>query len=77
MCLDNICWISSSAEWETEAIVSRKKLSWKGHVKKYSIKEKLDYVYNYRIISVLTDIRDIIPAVLTSGLMSLLISLIN
>lgn len=48
MCIDNICWISSSPEYE--------------EFKKYSIYEKAKYIWGYRIKTVLTNIRDIIPA---------------
>jgi len=58
MCTDNIFWISSSPEYPT--------------FKKSSYKEKLKYIFLYRIKTVLTDWRDIVPAVITSFLLSLI-----
>ena len=76
MCCDNICWVSSSAEWETDTcVIAKNNRAFYGPVKKYSLRMKWDYILEYRILSVLTDIRDIIPAILTSGLMSLSVSL--
>ncbi len=52
MSTDNIFWISASPEYP--------------EFKKYSLKEKLNYVVNYRIKTVLTNWRDIVPAIITS-----------
>jgi hypothetical protein len=55
MCVDNCFWISSSPEYP--------------QYQKYSFKEKLNYIFNFRIKSVLTDWRDICPALITSIIM--------
>lgn len=78
MSVDNICWISASPEYELF-----KKLNWfNPHswfepydcitVKGRDYYTKMDYIINYRIREVLTHIRDIIPAIFTSLIMSLI-----
>jgi hypothetical protein len=52
MFTDNLCWISSSPEFN--------------EVKKKSFKDYLIYCFRDRIFAVIKDTRDIIPAVLTS-----------
>lgn len=52
MSIDNLCWISSSPEFE--------------EVKKKSMKDYLIYCFRDRIYAVIKDYRDIIPAILTS-----------
>jgi hypothetical protein len=59
MCIDNIFWISASPEYS--------------QYKKYSFYNKIKYIVNFRIKSVLTNWRDIIPAVITSFILALLI----
>jgi hypothetical protein len=56
MCVDNIFWISSAPEYP--------------RFKKMTRAEKLIYIVEKRIIPVLTDWRDIIPALLTSGILT-------
>lgn len=77
MCTDNIFWISSSPEYEkfkslglfksngTELLVEGK-----------SYVSKIDYIFRYRVYSVLKDYRDIMPALITSGIMTLIQSII-
>ena len=50
MCTDNIFWISASPEYE--------------EFKKKSLIDKAKYIFNYRIKTVLTNPRDIIPAII-------------
>jgi len=52
MFIDNLCWISSSPEFDK--------------VKKYSIKDYLKYCFKDRIWAVIKDYRDILPAIITS-----------
>lgn len=52
MFIDNLFWMSSSPEWNK--------------VKKYSQKDYLIYCFRDRIWAVIKDKRDIIPAILTS-----------
>ena len=59
MCVDNIFWISASPEYED--------------FKKWSLKEKLKYIITYRIKTVLTHWRDIIPAIITSFILTCII----
>ena len=58
MIFDNLLWISGSPEYYA--------------YKKYPFKQKIDYIIKQRIIPVLTAWRDIIPAV-TTGLIFTLI----
>lgn len=57
MCVDNIFWISSSPEFPK--------------YQKYSFKEKANYIFNYRIKTVLTDWRDICPALITASILTI------
>lgn len=59
MSTDNIFWISASPEYKD--------------YKKKSFKEKLKYIFNYRIKTVLTNWRDIAPAIMTSFLMAVIL----
>lgn len=58
MCVDNIFWISASPEYSV--------------FKKMNLKDKLNYVWKNRILEVLKHPRDIIPAIITSFILSLL-----
>jgi len=72
MCVDNICWIPDSPEWTTIKgnffIINLFKREW-GFPKN---KEGWKYVWKNRILEVLKHPRDIIPAIITSLLMSLI-----
>jgi hypothetical protein len=79
MCLDNIFWIPSSPEYP-----NFKKMKWIRKTtgnpfvfveEKYYV-SKLDYIFRYRIWSVIKDWRDIIPGVISSFVLTLLIRLI-
>ena len=59
MSLDNIFWISASPEYKD--------------YKKYSFKEKLKYIILYRIKTVVTNWRDIVPGIISSFVLSLII----
>jgi len=59
MCVDNIFWISASPEYKD--------------FKKWSLKDKLKYIITYRIKTVLTHWRDIIPAIITSFILTCII----
>jgi len=72
MCIDNLFWISSSPEYRTF-----KKLLW---FRKSSVKimingkiynTKIHYIINYRIKSVITCWRDILPAVIVSLILAI------
>ena len=72
MCVDNIFWISSSVEYYDFTF-----LGWlpngnkMEHEGKYYY-SKLEYIFKYRIKSVLTDWRDIIPGIMTSFILALI-----
>lgn len=73
MCIDNICWISSSGEYN----LFRKLGLIKSNGNKVTMDNKVytskfDYVLNYRVKSVLTDFRDIVPALVTALLMAII-----
>lgn len=59
MCVDNIFWISASPEYPK--------------VKKYSVQELLNYIWNDRVKVVLTNWRDIVPAIITSFILAVVI----
>jgi len=56
MCVDNLCWMPSSPEWNDE-----KAKGWRS---------LFIYALMYRIKTVLTDWRDIVPAIVTSFVMT-------
>jgi len=58
---DNIGWITASPEWESSHTVCNNLDCWTGAVKDYNLLEKLDYVARYRIYTVFTHPRDLIP----------------
>ena len=57
--IDNIFWVSASPEWKTAHTVTSTLGSWTGGVIDYTFGEKLDYIFGYRVYSVLTNYRDI------------------
>ena len=59
MCVDNIFWISASPEYKD--------------FKKWSSWKKINYIFTYRIKTVITHWRDIIPAVITSFVLALML----
>ena len=61
MSLDNICWIPTSPEYE-----KFKNNQFPIIVEGKSYNSKLDYIFRYRILSVLKHPRDIIPAIISS-----------
>lgn len=74
MSTDNIFWISSSREYGKFKKLpwfkkSNKSLTIEG--KKYNT--KISYVLGYRIKSVLTDRRDIIPGLITSLILTIIL----
>ena len=72
LCIDNIFWINTGGEWNGNAEVSRGKRVWKGPVKDYQFGELVNYIWNYRIMSVITHWRDIIPGVLSSFILTII-----
>ena len=61
MCVDNIFWISASPEYPKFKI--------------WNLKEKLKYIFTYRIKTVLTHWRDIIPAIMTSLILTIILNI--
>ena len=61
MSVDNIFWISSSPPKEYNKF------------KQSNLKEKIKYIFLFRIKTVLTDFRDIIPALITSFILTLIL----
>ncbi len=59
MTIDNFFWISASPEYP--------------RYKKYSLKQKLNYIWFKRVIPVWTAWRDLVPAVITSFLLTLVV----
>lgn len=70
MCFDNICWIPTSPEYKKIKknfyVISFMKLEWA--IPKN--KEGLSYVWNKRILEVLKHPRDIIPAIISSAILT-------
>ena len=60
MSVDNMFWISASPEY-------------KDFLKK-SLRDKLVYIFNFRIKTVLTHWRDIIPAIITSFILTIILN---
>lgn len=73
MCLDNLCWISASPEYE-----SFKKLPlffWNKNsltIYKNTYKSKISYIIKYRIWTVIKHPRDIIPAIISSMILTII-----
>jgi len=61
MCLDNIFWIPTSPEYE---LYKNNKFPLKVENQLYY--SKVDYILRYRVLSVLTHYRDIIPGLISS-----------
>lgn len=59
--LDNLSWITASGEWNGDATVCNQLDCWTGAVKDYSFADKVDYVFRYRVYTVFTHPRDLIP----------------
>jgi hypothetical protein len=72
MCLDNVTWIPTSPEYE-----DYKKLPWSKKNELYVIAEgkayttRLDYIFRYRILSVIKHPRDIFPGIVSSLFLTL------
>jgi hypothetical protein len=65
MCIDNLFWISASPEYPQFK---------KGEVIKVGEKTyygRYDYIIRYRIFTVLTHWRDLVPAIIVGGIWSL------
>lgn len=65
MSLDNINWIRSSEEWKYPFGIHKEAIS------ETRFKEYLKYVFLFRIKTVFTDVRDIIPAIISSFCLTL------
>lgn len=71
MCIDNICWIPDSPEWTN----IRKNFLVFTLFREFGIPKNklgLKYVWNDRIKTVLTHPRDILPAIITAGVLTLI-----
>ena len=64
MMLDNIFWTNKGGEWWNDATVENPITgkSWTGPVRDYSFEYKLEYIMNYRLVTVLTSWRDLVPS---------------
>ena len=67
MLSDNLFWIPTSPEYEK---FKQNKFPLKVEGKEYN--SRLDYIFRYRILSVLTSWRDIVPGIITSGILALI-----
>lgn len=65
MITDNLFWVSASPEY---AAYKANKFPLTVEGNKYS--SKVDYILRYRVWSVIKNWRDIVPAILTSGLLT-------
>ncbi len=66
--IDNMLWLSASPEWDTKFTVNRGGYYWVGPVKDYPTSALLDYLFFYRIVSVWTNLRDILAACIVGTL---------
>lgn len=64
MSINNIFWINKGGEWYGPAVVSNSFGSWKGPVKDYSLWNKIKYAFKYRIVTVWSNWRDIVTAII-------------
>lgn len=77
MSTDNLFWVSSSAEyWRYKMLPLFKKSSIQMWIEKKPYYTKIGYLIKYRIWSVLTDWRDIIPGLMTSFILAIFTGLI-
>ena len=67
MSVDNICWTPTSPEYYLF-----QKNQFPISVEKKFYNSRLDYIFRYRILSVLKHPRDIFPALLTSLIMAVM-----
>jgi len=67
MCVDNIFWIPTSPEYPN---FKENKMPIFVEGKLYH--SRLSYIFKYRILSVLTHWRDIVPAIISSTILTLL-----
>lgn len=76
MSVDNIFWISSSREYKgfkkLPWIIPDGATRWLRHEGKFYY-SKLGYIFAYRIKSVLTDYRDIVPGIITSFILAVIL----
>ena len=77
MCIDNCFWVSASPEYkEFKKLPLFKKGTYWLNMEGKTYKNKVSYIFGYRIFTVITHWRDIIPAIITSFLLTLTINYI-
>lgn len=62
--IDNLLWINKSGEWWSKAKVKNWVGEWEGPVKDYDFYGKLEYFISYRILTVWSNWRDILSAII-------------
>jgi hypothetical protein len=72
MSLDNVFWIGASPEYGNFIKLSLFKKGKPIKVEGKDYFSKVDYIFRYRILSVLTNWRDIIPALISGLILSLI-----
>lgn len=75
--INNLFWINKGGEWYGDAEVKNRFSSWKGPVRDYTFTKKLRYVFGYRVLTVLTNWRDIVSAVIVGLGLTLLRLIFN
>ena len=70
LCLDNIFWIPTSSEYE-----QFKSNKFPLKIENTLYNSKIDYVFRYRILSLIKSWRDITPALISSLILSLIFNL--
>ena len=79
--INNLLWINKGGEWYTDAEVWRKRKlfglikekHWKGPVRDYTFWNKVKYAFEYRILEVWSNWRDITTALIFGGLIWLMV----
>ena len=66
--IDNLFWVNASPEWLTRSIVHRGDNYWIGPIQQYKFDAMFDYLISYRVISVWTNWRDLLAAIIVGSL---------
>ncbi|KKL96641.1 hypothetical protein LCGC14_1842390 [marine sediment metagenome] len=64
MSINNLLWINKGGEWYSKAVVSNRFWTWKGPIRNYSFPGKIKYFFGYRVLTVWTNWRDILSAII-------------
>lgn len=66
--INNMLWVTASPEWDTQFIVSNSINHWVGPVNEYSTESLFNYLFFYRVVTVWSNWRDILSAVIVGSI---------